>query len=83
MLNNISTTSSIFHWFSLVFCRGADIECLDKDNYTPLLVAASEGHTNVVQLLLNRGANLKAKDTQDKTAIFLAAEENSIDTLRV
>lgn len=65
------------------FCRGADIECLDKDNYTPLLVAASEGHTNVVQLLLNRGANLKAKDTQDKTAIFLAAEENSIDTLRV
>ena len=80
MLNNISTTSSIFHWFS---CRGADIECLDKDNYTPLLVAASEGHTNVVQLLLNRGANLKAKDTQDKTAIFLAAEENSIDTLRV
>ena len=67
----------------MVSCRGADIECLDKDNYTPLLVAAGEGHTNVVQLLLNRGANLKAKDTQDKTAIFLAAEENCIDTLRV
>ena len=66
-----------------VFCRGADIECLDKDNYTPLLIAASTGHTAVVKLLLKRGANLNAKNTQDKTAIFLAAEENSIDTLRV
>ena len=66
-----------------VFCRGADIECLDKDNYTPLLIAASTGHTAVVELLLKQGANLKAKNTQDKTAIFLAAEENSINTLRV
>jgi len=48
-----------------------------------LLIAASSGHTAVVELLLQRGANLKAKNTQDKTAIFLAAEENSIDTLRV
>jgi len=65
-----------------VFCRGADIECLDKDKYTPLLIAASTGHTAVVKLLLKRGANLNAKNTLDKTAIFLAAEENSIDTLR-
>ena len=64
-------------------CRGADIECCDKDNYTPLLMAASSGHTAVVELLLKRRANLKAKDTQEKTAIYLAAEENSIDTLKV
>ena len=66
-----------------VFCRGADIECLDKDNYTPLLIAASTGHTAVVKLLLKRGANLEAKNKQDKTAIFLATEENRTDTLRV
>ena len=65
------------------FCRGADIDCFDKDNYTPLLVAASEGHTGVVKLLLEKGANLKAIDRHDKTAIFLAAEENRVDTLKV
>lgn len=65
------------------FCRGADIDCFDKDNYTPLLVAASEGHTGVVKLLLEKGANLKATDMRDKTAIFLAAEENRVDTLKV
>lgn len=66
------------------FCyRGADIDCLDKDNYTPLLVAASEGHKQVVTLLLEKGANLKATDRHDKTAIFLAAEENRVDILKV
>ena len=66
-----------------VFCRGADIECLDKDKYTPLLIAARRGHTTVVKLLLERGAKLRVRNTQDRTAIFLAAQENSIDTLRV
>ena len=66
------------------FCyRGADIDCLDKDNYTPLLVAASEGHTAVVSKLLDKGADLKATNIHDKTAIFLAAEENRVDTLKV
>lgn len=67
----------------LCFYRGADIDCFDKDNYTPLLVAASEGHTAVVTLLLQKGANLKVTERHDKTAIFLAAEENRVDTLRV
>ena len=59
------------------------MDSLDKDNFTPLLVAASEGHTHVVTLLLEKGANLKAKERHDKTAIFLAAEENRVDTLKV
>lgn len=66
-----------------VFCRGADIECPDKDSYTPLLTAALLGHTAVVKLLLKRGANLKAKNKEEETAIHLAAEENSIATLKV
>lgn len=46
------------------------------------MVAASEGHTAVVTLLLAKGANLKATNTHDKTAIFLAAEENRVDSLK-
>ena len=67
----------------VVFCRGADIECKDKDSYTPLLSAAFSGHAAVVDLLLKRGANLKAKSEEGETAIFLASEENSIHTLKV
>ena len=67
-----------FSWY-----RGADIDCLDKDNYTPLLVAASEGHTDVVSKLLHEGADLQVKDIHNKTAIFLAAEKNRVNTLKV
>ena len=66
-----------------LFYRGADIECLDKDKYTPLLTAASTGHTDVVKLLLERGANLGVQNTQNRTALLLAVEERSIDTLKV
>ena len=48
-----------------------------------MLVAASEGHTDVVSKLLREGADLQVKNIHDKTAIFLAAEENRVDTLKV
>ena len=66
-----------------LFYRGADIECLDRDKYTPLLTAASTGHTDVVKLLLERGANLGVQNTQNRNALLLAVEERSIDTLKV
>ena len=47
------------------------------------MVAASEGHTDVVSKLLREGADLQVKNIHDKTAIFLAAEENRVDTLKV
>ena len=66
-----------------LFFRRADIECLDKDKYTPLLTAASAGHTDVVKLLLERGANVGVQNTQNRNALHLAVEERSIDTLKV
>lgn len=66
-----------------LFYRGADIECLDKNKYTPLLTAASTGHTDVVKVLLERGANLGVQNTQNRNALHLAVEKRSIDTLKV
>lgn len=68
---------------SLYSDRGANIESCDKNNFTPLLSAACEGHTLVVTGLLKRGANQKAEDIHNKTAIFMAAEENCVETLKV
>ena len=66
-----------------MYLRGADIDARDKDNFTPLLVSAMEGHTQIVQLLLEKGANLHARDIKDRTAIYMAAEENCQETLKV
>ena len=63
--------------------RGARINRRDKDNYTPLLLAATYGHPNTVELLLHKGADFTAVDKYDKTAIYLAAEENKLTVLEV
>ena len=66
-----------------MFYRGADIESRNKENLTPLLMAAAEGHTQLVKILLENGASMKSTDIYEKTAIFTAAEENNVDTLKV
>ena len=66
-----------------MFYRGADIESRNKENLTPLLMAAAEGHTQLVKILLKNGASMKLTDIYEKTAIFTAAEENNVDTLKV
>lgn len=66
-----------------LICSGANIECKDRDNFTPLLLAASYGHAKTVELLLQRGANPDVEDKNDKTAVFLAAEENKLEVLEV
>lgn len=41
--------------------RGADLECLDEESQTPLMLAAFAGHLDMVRLLLERGANPAAE----------------------
>ena len=63
--------------------RGAKIDKHDKDNFTPLLIAACNGHADTIKTLLSHGADLFAVDKNDKTAIFWAAEEDNVEALQV
>ena len=68
---------------NIFYFRGASIESRDKDNFTPLLVAVSQGNQEATDVLLKRGANIQVMDSQDKTAIYIAAEENCLEILEV
>ena len=61
----------------LLLDRGADIEDMDHNGKTALIVAAQRGHTATVRLLLDRGAEIEAKDnarphcpSKGKTALW-------------
>ena len=43
-------------------CRGADIHLPDVENDTPLMIAAYDGHADVVRLLIELGARLDELD---------------------
>ncbi len=57
----------------LLIERGANIEEVNDEGYTPLMEAAREGHEDMVALLLAQGADLNAQteETQE-TALTLA-----------
>ena len=63
--------------------RGAGCNRHDKDNFSPLLIAASNGHAATIKTLLAKGANLYDTDKNDKTALFWAAEEDNVEAIMV
>ena len=44
----------------LLVDNGADVNCADRDGWTPLHAAGTCGHTQLVKFLISRGANLIA-----------------------
>jgi len=52
--------------------EGASPNVHARDDWTPLTIAAREGHADVVQLLLERGASVNLAEGGGHTALFWA-----------
>ena len=63
--------------------RYTNINKQSREGLTPLHLAASKGHDEVVQFLLTRGAILQSPDDTRRTALQQAAENGHIDTVRL
>lgn len=50
---------------------------------SPLIVAAMEGHSTMVDLLLMKGAEIEYKNERGNTALIIAAEEGRLDVVCV
>ncbi|MDN5247548.1 MAG: ankyrin repeat domain-containing protein [Wolbachia endosymbiont of Tyrophagus putrescentiae] len=66
-----------------LLARGAKVDLVDKDRWTPLHWAAEKGHTETVNALLAKGADPLLKNNDGKTARDLALQNGckKIDTL--
>ncbi|PNP51283.1 hypothetical protein THARTR1_08075 [Trichoderma harzianum] len=85
-------TSRLFRWavedgdaevVELFLDRGTDATAVHKDGWIPLQAAASKGHADVVQLLLERGGvDADSKNDDGRTALQLATERGHGDVMR-
>ncbi|KAH9558803.1 hypothetical protein CY35_06G026300 [Sphagnum magellanicum] len=63
--------------------HGSDINAQDDDDYTPLMLAAKEGHDEACRLLLLAGADTSISTSQGETALTLAKQAASSKTEKV
>ncbi|MDA0938967.1 MAG: ankyrin repeat domain-containing protein [Proteobacteria bacterium] len=59
--------------------KNTDLDKTDTNGKTALMFAASEGHKDIVELLIKKGANLNEQDNYGKTALMKAASEGHED----
>ena len=56
--------------------HGAAINAKSDGGFTPLMIAAYEGSSDCVKLLLMHGAEVNAKDDEGDTALHVAVAAN-------
>lgn len=62
--------------------QGSNVNAKDDNNVTPLMLAASFGATDSVQLLIEKGADPTIKNIDGRTALFNAVKHaNTMEVL--
>jgi ankyrin repeat protein len=63
--------------------HGVNINCQDKNGFTPLINATKYGHTTLVSFLVSRGANLNIEDKSENNALDWAVYKGYPDLTRL
>jgi len=62
---------------------GSDVNAVDADGRTPLVLATIGGHEDVARLMIERkGCDVNTVDTTQRTCLFYAAQCGLADTVR-
>lgn len=56
--------------------QGADIDCIDEDGWSPLMIAASSNNIEKSSILIQNNANLNIQNSFGNTALHYAVSKN-------
>lgn len=61
--------------------RGVAVDAGDYDGWTPVMIAADEGHEEIVELLIEAGADVRAKDKTGATSLHWASRSGHAEVV--
>ena len=61
---------------------GSDIETINSNQQTPLIIASLRNHFNIIKYLISQGANINAKDYWDNTPLMYSFIYNRINIIK-
>lgn len=61
--------------------HGADVNWIDGEGVTPLILASFKGHVDLVQLLLDHRADTTIRDQWNRTALDYALRRGDVDPI--
>jgi hypothetical protein len=67
----------------LLLANGADIEAMDGDMNTPLLLAIEQQHIPVVKFLLSHGADIEVTNKYSNSVLDLATNTNNQELINL
>jgi ankyrin repeat protein len=67
----------------LVLGQTDSIQDQNNKDETPLFIASSHGHVEVVRLLLDRGANIHHQNNDGETPLHIAIRKGHVETVRL
>lgn len=62
---------------------GAQLDVMDRNQLTPLMLAASKGKADVVKYLIRIGADVTLKGEDGMTALHMAAKSGHLEVCRI
>ena len=62
---------------------GIDVNAKNSEGYTALILASSNGHKEIVEMLLEKGADVNAKDSDGWTALMWASRNGHTETVTI
>lgn len=75
--------SSRYEVVMLLLNHGAQVDCRDNENYTPLHFSARYGREKIISLLLDSGASPAARSDRGYTPLILAAGAEHPETMQL
>lgn len=62
---------------------GAQVDSVDVNDSTPLLLAAKTGTGSIIQLFLEKNANIDHQDKTGSTALLIASTRGHVDVVKM